>query len=236
MELQQIQQQLISDLEKEQGKVIKTDIWCIPVHTYQVEYQPIQKKSMDILMKILLFSFQKSKFKNAQQLSDILIVEPLFIEDLISKLLKNGLLEKGEGFFQLSEKGKSQFSQGVFEEVLDSVTEEILYSPVHEEILEGNIENVLDFDDFPDKLYRYLKDEEQEIQEEDVLKEIQLKGQDEDIEIKRILSMEHIQTNDLPCIEFIVEKKNETIVRIWNTLKEDWDQTLEKQISEKELG
>lgn len=239
MELQQLQNQLKTELEKEiGGTVIQSDIWCIPVHTYQIQYEPVQKKSMDILMKILLFSFQKSNFSSAEQLSDILLVEPLFVEDLIQKLLKNGLLEKEQDYYKLSEKGKTQFSKGVFEEVLDVVTEDILFSPVHESLLEGDIEQVLDFDDFPETMYRYIPNEEHELNEESILKEIRTKQVDSDeenqIEIKKILSMDYVQTNDVPCIEFIVQKQSdEKIVRVWNTLMEDWDKQLEKQLIEK---
>lgn len=236
MELQQLKQQIITQLEKELGgNVQHSDIWCIPVHTYEIVYQPIEKKSMDILMKILLFSFQKSTFTNAEELSDILLVEPLFVEDLMKKLMKNGLLEKEGEIYKLSKKGQAQFSQGVFEEVLDPVTVEILYSPVHEKIVEGDIEQVLDFDDFPDEMYRYLDEEEGQVQEETMLKEIRLRQVEENVEIKKILSMEHIQTNDVPCIELVMQKENgEKIIRVWNTLIEDWDQKLEKQIEANE--
>lgn len=237
MELQQLQQQLANQLEKDGVKVIQSDIWCIPIHTLQIKYEPIQKRSMDILMKILLFSFQKSNFRNAEQLSDILLVEPLFIEDLIGKLLKNGLLEKHEEFYQLSEKGKGQFLQGVFEESLEPVSEEILYSPTHEKMVEGDIEAVLDYDDFPETMYRHLPEEEPEINEQSILKGILMKTEEQtDIEIKKILSVEHIQTNDVPCIEFITQNDNQKIVRVWNTLLDTWDKQLENQITELERG
>lgn len=242
MELHQIQQQLIEHLEKEYtGKVIHNDIWCIPVHTFQIKYQPIQKKAMDILMKIMLFSFQKSSFESAEQLSEILLVEPLFVENLIRKMQKNGLLERNQHIYQLTEKGKHQFSKDEFEEELDPVTTELLYSPVHEGILEGNIEDVLDFDDFPDKMYDYLPEETEEVNENFMLQQIQsmqFKDETQDnnvIEIKSILSMEHTQTNDVPCIEFVVSKEEnkELFTRIWNTLYNDWDNVLEKQLMDK---
>ena len=54
MELHQIQQQLIKKLEKEKaGLIIHTDIWCIPMHTYEITYQPVRK---------LIFGKRKVKF------------------------------------------------------------------------------------------------------------------------------------------------------------------------------
>lgn len=243
MELQQIQNELKEQLEQEyNGKVIHNDIWCIPVHTFQIQYQPIQKKAMDILMKIMFFSFQKSNFESAEQLSEILLVEPLFVENLICKMQKNGLLEREQDVYQLTEKGKLQFSKGVFEEELEPVTTELLYSPVHQNLLEGNIEDVLDFDDFPDKMYPYLSEETEEVSEEFMLNAIctmELDEEDQEsktIEIKTILSMEHTQTNDVPCIEFVVSKEEnkELFTLVWNTLYNDWDRHLEKQLKDKE--
>lgn len=244
MEIQQLQEQLKVQLEQNhKGTVIHSDIWCIPVHSYQITYQPVQKKSMDILMKILLISFQKSSFESAEQLSEILLVESLFVEDLIRKMQKNGLLTKELDGYQLTEKGKSQFSRGVFEEELEPVTTEMHYSPVHEKMLDGDIEEVLDFDDFPDQMYRYIP-EEKEVSEAFVIEEIRAMQLNEDeeqsslIEIKSILSMEHSQTNDLPCIEFVLfkEENKELLIKVWNTLYNNWDSQLEKELMQKEKG
>lgn len=227
MELKQLQEDLQKQLE-EQGTVIESQIWCIPVHSYQIQYQPIEKKSMDILMKILLFSFQKSGFSSADELSDILMVEPLFIQDLINKLMKNGLLERVDNLYQLTEKGKGQFVNGVFEEVLEPVTEEMLFSSVHDGFLDGNVEEVLDFDDFPDDMYRFL--EEKEPSKDAFLEEIRAHQVEETIEIKKILNCEHLQTNDVPCLEFLVKIDDNKKVRVWNTLLDNWDTQLEKHI------
>lgn len=237
MELQQLKQQLEKEMK---GTIVHTDIWCLPMHTYEITYQPIEKKTMDILMKILLFSFQTSTFENAEELSDILLVEPLFIEDLMRKMQKNGLLARENKVYQLTEKGKQQFAQGVFEEELDPVTVELLYSPTHSNIFHGDIEKVLDYDDFPDQLYRYMKNEEETLNQEFFINEIQkmyLDSMDEsEQEIKSILSLEKVQINDVPCIELIIwnNEKKEFFPRVWNTLLNNWDEFLEKEIFEKE--
>lgn len=242
MELSALQQQLKEQLTKQyNGKVIHTDLWCIPVMSYQVQFKPIEKRAMDILMKILLFSFQKSTFESVEQLSDILLVEPLFIEDILLKMQKNGLLAQNNDSYHLTDKGRQQFSQGVFEEELELETIEILYSPVHQKRLEGDIEDVLDFDDYPDKMYAHLPEEQQEIKEEFVLQEISSILNDEEErkkEVKSIISIEHSQTNDVPCIEFIVmkEENKELIIRVWNTLYNNWDTHLERELTEKGLS
>ncbi|WP_016838083.1 hypothetical protein [Ureibacillus thermosphaericus] len=241
MELHQIQQQLIKKLEKEKaGLIIHTDIWCIPMHTYEITYQPVRKRTMDILMKILLFSCQKSTFERAEQLSEILLVEPLFIEDLLRKMQKNGLLIRENNYYQLTEKGMKQFSLGVFEEELEPVAIELLYSPVHHQIVEGDIEEVLDFDDFPEQIYRYIRNEEGPVSAPFMMKAIQnmqaTELEEDHQEIKSILSMENTQVNDVPCIEFIIwnAENKELFIRVWNTLFNSWDQQLEQELNEKE--
>ncbi len=203
MELHQIQQQLIKKLEKEKSAlIIHTDIWCIPMHTYEITYQPVRKRTMDILMKILLFSCQKSTFERAEQLSEILLVEPLFIEDLLRI--------------------------------------ELLYSPVHHQIVEGDIEEVLDFDDFPEQIYRYIRNEEGPVSAPFMMQAIQnmqaTELEEDHQEIKSILSMENTQVNDVPCIEFIIwnAENKELFIRVWNTLFNSWDQQLEQELNEKE--
>lgn len=233
MELKELQENLQKQLEEQGARVLESQIWCIPVHSYQIQYQPIQKKSMDILMKILLFSFQKTGFSSADELSEILMVEPLFIQDLMNKLMKNGLLERTDDIYELTEKGKGQFANGVFEEVLDTVTEDVLYSPIHEGFLEGDMEEALDFDDFPDELYRYLEEGEPEIAEDVFLQEIRERQMEDSIEIKKILTNEHLQTNDVPCIEFFLEmSENGKGIKVWNTLLDNWDAQLEKHIQD----
>lgn len=238
MELQKLQKQLKNQLEKEiKGTIIHTDIWCIPMYTYEISYQPLRKKTMDILMKILLFSFQQSAFESADELSGILMVEPLFIEDIIRKMQKNGLLERENNRYHISEKGKTQSSRGVFEEELDPASMELLYSPVHHQFFEGDIEEVLDFDDFPDRTYRHFQEKDAPIlSEEYVGKEIQHRQTDESLQIKSILSVENTQVNDVPCIEMVVWKSEnkELIFRVWNTLFNNWDRQIEKELYEKE--
>src|SRR5690606_4957614 len=99
-------------------------------------------------------SLQKAKFKKAEQLSEILLVEELFIQDLLSKMHKTGLITK-EDHFQLTEKGLKQLTSGVFEEDQEITSKETLYSPTHQTFLHGEIEAVLDFEDFPEDMYRY---------------------------------------------------------------------------------
>ncbi|MEL3961223.1 hypothetical protein MKZ01_08075 [Lysinibacillus endophyticus] len=240
MELQALQQKLSEQFHK--TNILETAIWCVPVHTVNIAYKPIVRTKMDILMKMLLISLQKAKFKKTEQLSEILLVEELFIQDLLSKMHKTGLITK-EDHFQLTEKGLKQLTSGVFEEDQEITSKETLYSPTHQTFLQGEIEAVLDFEDFPEDIYRYyVQVEELQVDNDKLVEELRLLQMDEDEEeesnlvITSIESFEDIQVNDVPCIEFVLfdEEKEQFASRVWNTLTNNWDTTLQHQIEEKE--
>lgn len=247
MELLSLQQSLSEQLmKKNKVSILHSETWSVPVHTISVFYKPVVRTKMDILMKMLLMSLQNNAFESAEQLSEILLVEHLFVQDLLSKMQKTGLIVKGDSYYQLTEKGQNQFTNGVFEEEQEVTTMELLYSPTHQYFFNGDIEEVLEFEDFPEKIYRYhVQEEALNIDHSEIINEIRKTesndeededSQQEQLFITSIDSFENIQINDVPCIEFILydEEKDYLFSRVWNTLTEDWDQQLENVIQEKE--
>ena len=226
-----------------EASILQSDTWCVPVHTLNVTYKPVIRTKMDILMKMLFLSLKDTKFESAEQISEILLVEQLFVEDLLSKMQKTNLIAKVDDYFLLTEKGQKQFENGVFEEEQDGTSTELLYSPTHTSFLKGDIEEVLEFEDFPEKIFRYqVQDTELSFEDHLVIKELQ--SQKEEIEepeeeqaklfITSIDSVENVQVNDVPCIEFLLydEVKDLFSTRVWNTLTSKWDETLEQLIQE----
>ncbi|MFF5995013.1 nucleoside-diphosphate sugar epimerase [Lysinibacillus sp. KU-BSD001] len=232
MELTTLQKQLASQLTQLDGAKIVHDMrFCIPVHTFKVTYHPVLKKPMDILMKMMLLSFQTGVFQDGETVADVLLVEPLFINDLLNKMIKTGLVEK-DTTLQLTPKGEKQLAEGVYEEELDAVSDVLQYSPLHESFLRGDIETVLDFDEFPDEL-SYASDMEVGQLDEQQMMEL-LTDQQEDEEelntyVTSILSSEEIQINDVPCLAFILHNESEDALyaRVYNTLTNEWDKQLE---------
>ena len=49
-------------------------------------------------MKMMLIAFQKAEIETAEELSEILLVEQLFIDDLIAKMTSSGVIEKRGSF------------------------------------------------------------------------------------------------------------------------------------------
>ena len=95
-------------------KIMDSLSWSLPVHSIEIAYQTVMRTKMDILMKMMLIAFGKAEIETAEELSDILLVEQLFINDLIDKMSRTGVIEKREGFYSLTDIGVRQFKTGIF--------------------------------------------------------------------------------------------------------------------------
>lgn len=225
-------------------KIINSDRWSMPIHSVEVEYTPVKRTKMDILMKMMLISFQKAAIANAKQLSELLLVEQLFIEDLIDIMRRTGLIEKRDDSFTLTAKGIQQLENGVFEEEQEMESQVVLYSICHGAFLRGDIKPVMDGEDELET-YRYTKegylDEELSFENSMVIDALQtssVETEEGDVQvvISEIQSTTELYIDDIPCFEFILYNKEEDILyaRVWNTLLEKWDEKLENELNEKE--
>ncbi|MED3800357.1 hypothetical protein P4562_00160 [Lysinibacillus xylanilyticus] len=243
--MSKLQQRLMREIQQNRNvKIVKTDEWSIPIRTVEVTYEPVRRSTMDVLMTMLLMSIQEADFANAQELSELLLVDPLFIEDLVSLMSRVSLIEQTEGFYRLTSKGQQQLERGIFEEELDVEMSNLYYSPCHLTFLAVDEDNIEEYDDLPE-LYRYV-DEEAEKQEnfEEALLIEALQQEDEEKAgvgasqklISKIVQTDAKQINDIPCFEFVLHDKEQDIlfVRIWNALLNQWDSHLEQQLTEKE--
>lgn len=240
--MSKLQQRLTRELQQNRHlKIVKSNEWCIPIRTVEVTYEPIRRSTMDVLMKMLLISMQEADFQNAQELSDLLLVDPLFIEDLVSLMSRVRLIEHREDFYRLTSKGEQQLERGIFEEELDVETATLLFSPCHYVFLPIGEDRIEEYDELPEP-YRYVdKEAEQQEQFEEAMIITALQREKEESTtsqtlIETIVNTEAKQINDISCLEFILHDKEQDIVyaRVWNTLLNQWDSTLEQQLSEKE--
>jgi len=223
-------------------KVMGSLLWNLPVHLIEVEYKTVTRTKMDILMKMMLMAFGKAEFSTAEELSEVLLVEQLFINDLIDKMSRTGVIEKREGFFSLTEAGIEQLKKGVFEHEPEKNTTQTLYSPTHQTFLTGEVINsALE----EKKVYRYFvdfDDRDLAVIEDDLIIEALKKSGFESGEgnvqiiVSEIESASDIATEFSQCIEFHLYNKSEDIfyARVWNTLTGYWDEVIEAQLNEKE--
>ncbi|WP_052342725.1 hypothetical protein [Bacillus sp. EB01] len=89
---------------------------------------------MDILMKMILLTFEQSQIRRAANLSEFLLVEELFIEDLLKKMQRMGLIRLENGTYKLTSKGQDQLKTRIMEEELEEELTVLSYSPLHDEI------------------------------------------------------------------------------------------------------
>lgn len=223
-------------------KILEKKEWSIPIRTVEVTYEPIRRSTMDVLMKMLLISMQEAEFRDAHELSELLLVDPLFIEDLVSLMSRVRLIEQVSRFYQLTPKGEQQLERGVFEEELDLQTASLLYSPCHHEFLPANVKSLEEYDELPDP-YRYVDreaEQQEHFEETAIIVALQQEGEDEPVSLQTIIEtitkVEAKQINDIPCLEFIIHNKEQDIiyVRVWNTLLNHWDEVLEQQLTTQE--
>ncbi|ATP40306.1 nucleoside-diphosphate sugar epimerase [Solibacillus sp. R5-41] len=232
MDLHAFQEQLAKQLLQNPNIEIKKQMqYSIPVHTLEVSYHPVVRNAMDILMKMMLLSFQKAKLQSAAILADILLVEPLFIHDLTNKMLHLQMIEKEE-YFTLTAKGLAQLQSGIFEEELPLVSRQLQYSALHKDILQGDIEALLDIEQFPDS-FPYMESEEiGELEESKLIEQLQALEQSNELAedevqtfITSIHGTESIQINDVPLLCFVLydltEERHD--IQVYNTLTNEWD-------------
>lgn len=243
--MQELEKRLTKQLlQNNKVKLMNVSRWCIPVQSIKVEFQPVLRVKMDVLMKMMLIAFQKAEINNASELSELFIVEQLFIEDLLNNLLRTGLIEQIDSYFKLTTKGEKQLQEGVFEEQQELAVQELLFSTSHAAFLKGNLDTATEFDELPE-LYRYAQEELGDALEFESAKVIEAlevvrepAGEAEmQTVISEIMSIDKLQINDIPCLEFILyNNESDTLyVRVWNTLLNQWDEILEHQLIENEI-
>lgn len=225
-----------------QVKIIHSKIWHLPIHPVKVDFETVCQTKMDVLMKMLLTAFREADFNETSQLSDVLLVELIFIDNLVQKMLRAGLIEKKDAMFNLTEKGQDQLNTETFVDQAEEASENLLYSPCHGRLLEGTLEETSDdqFDDY--RLYDDFSDWEIEsidqIAVRQGLQSLIPKSETPNVQtvISEIYSIAPLTPEVVPCIEFQLYNEGEDVfyARVWNTMLNEWDETLEGQINERD--
>ncbi|OLN24111.1 hypothetical protein BTO30_01475 [Domibacillus antri] len=228
-------------LENSAVQIKDSAIWRLPVATYDVAFKRAKRAKIDILMKMMLLSFQETVIRRAANLSEMLLVEELFIADLIEKMQRMGLICLEKEGFKLTEKGHEQLAKGFVEEEMEEESTEMVYSPVHDafwpalaKLHEAEKEEE---EDMP--LYRYAN--ERSATTDHILQSLaeweNAIGEDGfQIVIARITHTEERPVEYVPCLEFrLYNQEQDTFyARVWNVALERWDEALEQQIEEQE--
>lgn len=226
-------------LENPAVQIKKEVIWQFPVTIYTVAFHSVKRSKMDILMKMMLLTFEQAQIRRAANLSQLLLVEELFIEDLLKKMKRMGLITLEKGSYRLTSRGHEQLNTGIMEEELAEESTVLSYSPIHDEFWPEMTEPLPE----PDgklPLYRYGNHEN--ILEKDRILQVLAASRNGEVEdgfqtvVAAVNSVDQQKVEHIPCLEFQLYNKEQDkfYARVWNTLHKRWDETFEKQIEETE--
>ncbi len=226
-------------LENPAVEIKESAMWHLPVVTFDVEFKRVKRSKMDILMKMMLLAFEEADIRRAANLSEMLLVEELFIADLIGKMQRTGLIQPEKGIYKLTTKGHEQLKTGIIEEEIEEEWTELLYNADHDEFWPEMTESMPETDEEL-TLYRYANDRDL-INADRILQVLSERenGLEENgfqTVVADILSFDQRMVEHAPCLEFKMYNKEQDMfyARVWNTWLERWDDTLEKQIEEEE--
>ncbi|WP_339251520.1 hypothetical protein NSQ43_15110 [Sporosarcina sp. FSL W8-0480] len=220
-------------------KLLATEKWTLPIQVVDVEFETVKRTKMDVLMKMLLIAFRTSEFSSVEDVGDILVVEPLFVQDVIDRMSRAGLIVKNGGVFSLTAAGRQQLDAGIFVESPEIEDATVYYSPSHNLFLTGAPEEE------EGKAYRYAEEfrhvnKISEGEWREALDQLNVTSAEGDAQkvVQAILSVNELQRISVPCLEFHLHQtaKDRFFARIWNTMTDRWDETLEMQVMEKELA
>jgi hypothetical protein len=211
----------------------------LPVITYDVAFQRVKRSKMDILMKMMLLTFEQTEIRRAANLSELLLVEELFITDLLKKMQRMGLVRLEKGSYKLTSNGHEQLKTGIVLEEMEEESTVLSYSPVHDEFWPEMTEPLPEtIEELP--LFRY--ENSQDLINGDRIfqvlaeKENGLEENGFQTVVAAVNSFDRQKIEHIPCLEFQMYNKEQDIyyARVWNTWRGRWDDKLEKQIEEKE--
>lgn len=214
--------------------------WNLPVQVLKVDFETVQQTKMDVLMKMLLIAFRESDLQNSNQLSEVLLVEPIFIQNISERMLRAGLIEKKDATFTVTEKGIEQLKSEIFIDQHEEQTEEVLYSPCHnrffaeeiEEDANDTLEDYRLYDQYADWTLESLN--KTKVQE--TLQQMQQVEETENIQkiVNKIHAITRLHIEVMPCIEFQLYHKEKDVfyARVWNAFLSEWDETMENQLND----
>lgn len=226
-------------LENPSIQIKETAVWYLPVMILDVEFKRVKRSKMDILMKMMMLTFEEADIRRPANLTEMLLVEELFIADLIEKMQRTGLIQQERGIYKLTRKGHEQLQTGIIEEELEEEWTELFYSS--------------DLDEYWSELHQPEKESEQEepifryadqqgiVNVDQILQFISERenGLDEDgfqTVVDAVLNIEERSFEYIPCVEFQLynQEQDSFFARVWNTSLERWDEALENKIEEQE--
>jgi hypothetical protein len=234
-------------LEQSHLRLLGSKSWVIPIQRAEIQMKTVVRSQMDVLMKMILKILERLEVKQANEISELLAVESMFIDHMLNIMIHNKMVEKIEDTYQLTTIGLAELKKGTF--VHDSMEEhvEIVYSPYHKEVLNQDHEqNVMDENE---NASEFLFEEDVFLADVTKLDDTQIRQviQDSDYEfivengqksIEEICLVELKETMRVVCFEFHLHDRTEDMffIRVWNTWTGQFDSRFEDELSQKKAS
>lgn len=220
-------------------KLLATTKWSLPIQTIDIAYETVKRTKMDILMKMLLTTFRTVGYSSTEEISDLLVVEPLFIQDVIDNMIQARMIQKSSGVYVLTENGRQQLESGIYVQSPEKDESTVYYSPSHNSFLTGELQ------DSSNETYRYANDFRTIASFADdewrgALEQLNIAYEDGNVQksVHSITDATELERKYAPCVEYHLHHvgNDRLYARVWNSMTEQWDEILEAQIVEKELS
>lgn len=224
---QQLTRDLLIDLDV---RIVENGEFSVPVQTIELQYTPIARVPMDVLMKMTLFVIKKMPIQQPKQISELLHVEILFITDVLQALTQAYMIEH-DVHYHLTAKGEQQLALGIFEQQLATHHTTLIYSMLHQQFSTASLEEIENNEYFPPP----LEDTNEEVKLSEDIYCQQLTAPD-----ALVTSIERValqQVYDVPCLYFVLYNKEQDsyYARVWHVLEAKWDEILEAKLNEQRL-
>lgn len=219
--------------------LLKEQQWKLPIVLYKVNFDRVKRLKMDVLMKMLLAAFQEADIQRAANLAEMLLVEELFIRDLIDKMQRTGLIQLEKKGYKLTAKGHDYLEQGIYDEEMDGDEAVVAFNAAHDDYFLAEEKSYSVAEETLPHYRCDVKKEPSKKRMQQPLSERAASGEEDGFQIivSGITACTEQHTNFIACIEFQLydEKQDIFYARVWNTMTGLWDETLEKQIEEQEV-
>ncbi len=222
---QRLQRELLSDLHV---SIVESGECSVPLQAIDVQYTPTSRVAMDVLMKMVLIVIRKLPISKAEQISELLHVELIFITDILHMLQAQRMITQ-QVPYALTTRGESQLAQGIFEQQLPSTKTTLLYSLVDQAFSTISLEAVEANEHFYAPLYDSAMPT---LTDEQYCKHLTVAPHHIVLTIDEATMQ---QVYDVPCLYFVLYNKQEDsyYARAWHVLAERFDSAIEQKLNEK---
>ncbi|MGG0642970.1 hypothetical protein ABE021_03335 [Sporosarcina gallistercoris] len=223
------------------NKVLSELSWTLTAQKVLISYETVTKTKMDVLMKMMLMTLQQLSIEHPEELAQVLGVELLFVEDLLSMMEGAGLVVKKD-VWSVTELGVTQLTTGMLLHEIQTEEAVLLVSPLHNEFLEAERpqqfmerQEPFRYEEDPSSwstkglTTEFVRNQLTELVEQDNTSEWQRV-------VEQVLKIEKVGQVQIPCFEFHIHNMDQDALyaRIWNTYTDQWDETLEQLVMTKE--